>query len=82
MITVRLRPAARLSPGHKRVVEADYEMQDGEAQIDVRAALLFLFVRRMRLDHDGGSLEVVNRTEVQSELKRMDGHFRSQLFDG
>lgn len=54
-------------------------MQEGEARIEVRAALLFLFVRRMRLDQDGGSIEVVNRAEVQSELKRMDGRFRSQL---
>lgn len=28
------------------------------------------------------SIEVVNRTEVQSELKRMDGRFRSQLVEG
>jgi hypothetical protein len=82
IITVRLRPAARLSPGQRRVVEVDYEMQDGEVSIEVRAALLFLFIRRMRLDQDGGSIEVVNRAEVQSQLRRMDGRFRSQLVEG
>jgi hypothetical protein len=79
IVTVRLRPAARLSPSQRRVVEADYGMCDGEVRIDVRAALLFLFLHRMRLDQDGGSIEVVNRTEVQAELKRMDGRFEERL---
>lgn len=82
IITVRLRPAARLSAGQRQVVEADYGMQDGEARIEVRAALLFLFLRRMRLDQDGGSIEVVNRVEVQGELKRMNERFANQPHEG
>lgn len=77
VITVRLRAAARLSPGQRRVVESDYGMRDGEVQIDVRTALLFLFIRRMRLDEDSGSVELVNRTELQAELKRMAERFGS-----
>lgn len=82
IITVRLRPAARLSPGQRQVVEADYGMRGGEAQIHVRAALLFLFIRRMRLDQNDGLVELVNRAEVQDEIKRMDGRFRSQSVEG
>jgi len=48
----------------------------------VRAALLFQSIYRMRLDQDGGSIEVVNRVEVHGKLKRMDGRFRSQLAEG
>lgn len=79
MVTVRLRAAARLSPGQRRVVEADYGMQDSEAPIEVRAALLFLFLRRMRLDQEDGWVEVVNRAEVNAELERMDGRFKRKL---
>jgi len=82
IITVRLRPAGRLSPGQRRVVEADFGMQDGEVGIEVRAALLFLLIRRMRLDQDGGQVELVNRAEVQGELKRMNGRFKSHLAEG
>lgn len=82
IIAVRLRPAARLSPGQRAVLEADYGMQGGETLIEVRAALLFLFIHRMRLDQEGGLIELVNRAEVQAELRRMDGRFRSQLAEG
>ena len=74
-VTVRLRPAARLSPGQRRVIEADYGMEAGEARMDVPVALLSLFVRRMRLDREGGSVEIVNRAEVQGEIRRLDGLF-------
>ena len=79
LVTVRLRPATRLSESQRRVVETDYGMQQGEAQIEVSAALLFLFIRRMRLDQEGGSIEVVNRAEVQSELRRINGRARSEV---
>ncbi len=82
IITVRLRPAARLSAGQRQVVEADFGMQNGEARVEVRAALLFLFLRRMRLDQDGGSVEVVNRAEVQGELRRMNERFVNRPHEG
>jgi hypothetical protein len=75
LITVRLRAAARLSPGQRRVVEADYGMRDSEVRIEVRAALLFLFLRRMRLDQEDGWIELVNRAEVNAELELMAGRF-------
>ena len=49
-VAVRLRPAERLSPGQRRVMEADYGMEDGEAVLEVRVAMLFLFLRRLGLD--------------------------------
>jgi hypothetical protein len=79
IITVRMRPAGRLSPGQRRVVEVNFGMEDGEVGIEVRAALLFLLIRRMRLDQDGAPVELVNRAEVQGEHKRMNGRFKSQL---
>lgn len=70
LVTVRLRPAAKLSPGQRRVVETDYGMVDGEVRLEVRAALLFLFTRRMRLDQEDGLVELVNRAEVMAEIRR------------
>ena len=75
-VVVRLRPAARLSPGQRRVIEVDYSMIAGEARLEVRAALLFLFLQRHRLDREGGLVELANREEVQAELQRIDRRFR------
>ena len=57
-IPVRLRPAARLSPGQRQMTEADYEMADGEAVLELRVAMLFLFLRRLGLDRGNGLVEV------------------------
>lgn len=75
LVEVRLRPAARLSPAQRRVIEVDYDMQAGEARLHVRAALLFLFLRRMGLDRNDGLVEVANAAVVEAEVKRINGRF-------
>ena len=74
-VTVHLRPAARLSPGQRRLIEADSGMAAGEARVGVRVALLSLFVRRIRLGREGGSFEILNRAEAQGEIRRLDDLF-------
>jgi hypothetical protein len=81
MVAVRLRPASRLSAGQRRVIEEDYGMRDGQLVLQVRAALLFLFMRRMGLDREDGLVEVPNRTELDAELARMTGRFRSSALE-
>jgi hypothetical protein len=78
LVEVRLRPAARLSAGQRRVIEADYGMEGGEALLQVRAALLFLFLRRQRLDHEDGLVELANRGEVESVLAEVTARFDVQ----
>lgn len=68
IVEVRLRPAARLSPGQRAVIEADYGMVDGAVTLKVQAALLFLFMRRLGLDRPDGSVECANRAEVEAVL--------------
>jgi hypothetical protein len=76
-VTIRLRPAQRLNPPQRMVIERDYGMEHGVATIEVRAALLFLFLWRNRLDRsDRRSLvEVVNMNEVNAELKKINQAF-------
>lgn len=75
IVAVRLRPAARLSPGQRQVVEADYGMVDGAVTLEVRAALLFLFMRRLGLDRQDGLVEVANRGELEEVLAEVRGRY-------
>ena len=75
MVPVRLRPAARLSPGQRRVIETDYGMAGGEVCLEVRAALLFLFLRRLGLDRPDGLVEVANLPEVEDALGEVRARF-------
>lgn len=75
MVLVRLCPAARLSPGQRRVIEADYGMTGGEVRMEVRAALLFLFLRRLGLDRPDGLVELANRSEVEVVLAEVRARF-------
>lgn len=75
LVEVRLRPAPRLSPAQRRVIEVDYDMQGGEVRLQVRAALLFLFLRRMGLDRNDGLVEVANAAAVEDEVKRINNRY-------
>ena len=69
-IAVHLRPASRLSPSQRAVVAADYGMVDEAITVDLRFALLFLFLQRLGVDRPGALLEVANRVELDDELAR------------
>jgi hypothetical protein len=77
LVDVRLKPASRLSPSQKQVIARDYGMAKGETTVAVRAALLFLFLRRLGIDRkDGrGLIEVANRAQVDKELRLIDSAF-------
>ena len=77
LVPVRLRPAARLSPGQRGVIEADYGMVGGEVCLEVRAALLFLFLRRLGLDRVDGHVEVANMLDVEVVLAEIRTNFSS-----
>lgn len=70
VVTVVLRPAARLSPTQQAVVARDYGMTENSVGVPVRSALLFLFLRRIGADRDQAVIEVVNRDDVDAELAR------------
>lgn len=74
-VLVRLRPAARLSPGQRRVIEADYGMEGGEAVLEVRAAMLFLFLQRQGLDRKDALVEMANREEVEALMAESAARF-------
>ena len=78
VIEVRLRPAARLSPAQRRVTDADYDMTAGLALLEVRAAMLFLFVRRLGLDRGDGLVEVANQPEIDAAMAEADARFTSR----
>ena len=67
-VRVQLRPASRLSPSQRAVIAADYGMENEAVLVEVRVALLFLFLQRLGVDRGGALLEVMNREEVEAEL--------------
>ena len=71
-----LKPAARLSPGQRAVIEASYGMVDGVVRLEVRAAPLALFLRRMGLDRGDGLVDIASRAEVEAEVERAAARFR------
>jgi len=75
IIPVRLRPAARLSPGQRQVIKVDYGMVDGEAVLELRVAMLFLFLRRLGLDRGDGLVEVANQPEVNAAMAEASARF-------
>jgi hypothetical protein len=46
--------------------------------LQVRAALLFLLLRRQRLDREDGLVELANRSEVEAVLAEVTAQFDVQ----
>lgn len=51
-VVLEISPHPDLSPTQRRVIEMDYGMDEGRAQIPVRRALLFYTLKRLGLDTD------------------------------
>lgn len=76
-ITLRIAAHPSLSENQRRVVELDYGMVEGTAEVPVRKCLLFYNLKRLGVDADPDAqrpqnqhIVLVNRSEVQSALKR------------
>jgi predicted DNA-binding transcriptional regulator YafY len=54
-VTVTIAPHPELSVGQRKIVELDYGMIGGVAEIPVRKALLYYALRRLGLDTDPGA---------------------------
>ncbi|MBN0989528.1 WYL domain-containing protein [Amphritea pacifica] len=52
-----IQPDPRLTPEKRRLIELDYQMNNGQRSIPVRAALAMYLVQRLRLDHYQNSPE-------------------------
>ena len=74
-VTVVIAPHPRLSEGQRSGVELDYGMQEGERAIEVPKALLYYFLKGLRLNGEPGRrrpedqhIVLVNRKEVRDAL--------------
>ncbi len=54
LIVVRIGPHPGLTPAQSSVIEDDYAMVEGEAQIRISQALLRYLLKRLHLDEKGG----------------------------
>lgn len=70
-VVLEIGPHPDLSDNQRRVIEMDYGMEDGRAQIAVRRALLFYALKRLGLDTDPAArrpqdqqIVLLNRDEV------------------
>lgn len=73
---VTLVPNPKLSAAQQDVIAQDYEMEDGKVVVAVRMALLYYFLKRLRLDvadaldrPQEAPVIVSNRTEFDAALK-------------
>jgi len=76
-IEVKIAPHPGLTESQKRIIERDYEMENGFGIIKVRAALYFYLERHLRLDEKCESrppkeqqIILINRTEIKKMLAR------------
>ena len=51
-ITIRLQPDPRFTPDQKRIIEQDYQMQNGELSITTKAALAQYVIQGMQVRTD------------------------------
>ena len=76
-VTVIISPHPGLSESQAKAVKLDYGMPEGVRAITVSSALLYYFLKHMRLDGDpqqkqpqDQQIVLVNREEVMAALKR------------
>jgi hypothetical protein len=76
-ITLKIAPHPELSDNQRKIVELDYAMSEGVAELQVRKCLLFYNLKRLGLDVDptirapqDQHIVLINDGEVHSVLKR------------
>ena len=76
-VSLKISAHPELSENQRRVIELDYGMTDGAAEITVRKSLLFYSLKRLGLDTDPNvrrpqdqHIILVNGTEVHTALER------------
>lgn len=85
VVSLVLAPNSRLSKAHRRVIELDYGMSDGEVTLECRQALLFYTMHRLGLlDADAANAQVQqivlrNRSSVMRHLSSSNA---AQRFEG
>ena len=57
------------------MIEASYGMVDGVVRLEVRAAILALFLRRMGLDRGDGPVDIASRAEMEAQVERVAARF-------
>ncbi len=79
LATVTLRARSGLTAGQRLAVETEFGMQDGVLKISMREALIFYFVRHLRLDGDADSaigthlIEWVNEDDLRHLIRDVAG---------
>ena len=75
IVPLVLIPHPQLSDSHKRAIELDFGMQDGQVEFQCRHAFLFYALRHLRLDLDGSAkpeaqqISLKNRTAVERFMR-------------
>lgn len=59
LVIVRIGPHPQLTSGQRKLIEKDFGMANGEAQIKMKQALLFYFLDQFKLDKDSISRPAV-----------------------
>lgn len=76
IVPLVLVPHPKLSESHKRAVELDFGMSDGQVEFQCRQAFLFYALRHLRLDLDGRAkpeaqqIALKNRTSVEAFMPK------------
>jgi len=74
IVPLVLVPHPKLSESHKRAIEIDFGMTDGQVEFKCRQAFLFYALRHLRLDLEGAAkpeaqqISLKNRVDVEAFL--------------
>lgn len=75
MVTIKIAAHPDLTPGQRKIIEKEYNMKEGMAQVTVRAAFVYYFLLRFRLDNpkSSGSFQntqavVLNYDEIEAYI--------------
>jgi hypothetical protein len=79
IVPLVLVPHPKLSESHKRAIELDFGMKDGQVEFHCRQAFLFYALRHLRLDLDGSAkpeaqqIALKNRAAVEAFMPNRGG---------
>lgn len=81
MVELVLAPNPKLPTSHRRAIELDYGMTQGQARIVCRQALLFYILQHLGLNQDSGQRPEAHQIVLKNR-KAVESHLRGRAISG
>lgn len=73
LVDVVIEPDPRLNPSRKRIIELDYQMENGQKTLKTRAALLMYLLQKLRLDQykpTGEAQQIIVNSDCWKQIEQ------------